>query len=835
MASLSENLVKYITAKNDKKIILAKTPDEDFIPYAIHYDKKTLLTKNGELMQIIKVTGFNNTSIFADLISLREAVRDAVRDHIKKTNFALWFTTIRRRKNISPEGTFVDFFSSQINQTWEEKNNLSNDYVNELYISILIEGIDTSIGNFKNFFQSFSKNSTKKIHANFLEKSLRDLNEVSGGILSAIADYGAKFLEIIEFNGVVYSEQMRFLGKLCNLEDHHFPLTFNDISTDLFYNKIAIGNKEIQVISEDKSYFSAILSLKEYIEISTESLDKILQLPIEFIISQSFDFSYSETDLEFAKYQDNILRVSNNNEFRDLIGLTNFFESVNGTITDYGKLQTTFSVISQSSEILNNDILMVLNKFHEIGLVVVREDLFLEDCYWSQLPGNFKFLKRQKIINSYQVAGFGSLYSFDSGSITNNYWGPALTTFKTINNNPYFFNFHDGDNGHGVFIGSKNSGKTVLINFLLAQSRRYNGKIFYFDFENKAQNFIEMINGFYYDIACDDPQNKRFLKLNPFAINNFDNYKNFLKDFFNSMIFQFKTSIPQSEIDCIDKLIENIIVNKIYKFSEVIELFNTSETLNIYNLIKFWNEPQYSKIFDNSKEINLNDRLMGFDLSFYKDSPHILLPIFYYILFRIENSLLDNSPSIMVFKNANLFFNNSLFFDNIIHFLDRLRLKNCLAIFSFDIDSKENFDHKLLKLLVQKTASMFVMPSQEISKELSEEMEITDEEYRVIKYLQPQDYKFLLKIGNDSLILNFDLSEYISLLRLLSSSSEDITILEEIFNHAKNEGKIIDNEIAIRQFYEVMNILENERIAEEKRIIREQKIARMKLLREIKD
>jgi type IV secretory pathway VirB4 component len=130
---------------------------------------------------------------------------------------------------------------------------------------------------------------------------------------------------------------------------------------------------------------------------------------------------------------------------------------------------------------------------------------------------------------------------------------------------------------------------------------------------------------------------------------------------------------------------------------------------------------------------------------------------------------------------------------------------------------------------------MFVMPSQEISKELSEEMEITDEEYRVIKYLQPQDYKFLLKIGNDSLILNFDLSEYISLLRLLSSSSEDITILEEIFNHAKNEGKIIDNEIAIRQFYEVMNILENERIAEEKRIIREQKIARMKLLREIKD
>ncbi len=343
----------------------------------------------------------------------------------------------------------------------------------------------------------------------------QNLSDVANGILASISDYGAKFLEINEFEGVVYSEPMRFLGKLCNLEDHHFPLTLNDISTDLFYNKIAIGNKEIQVVTDEKSYFSGILSLKEYIEISTESLDKILQLPFEFIISQSFDFSYSEQDLEFAKYQDNILRISGSSDFRDISGLTNFFESVNGTITDFGKLQTTFNIISSSSEQLNNDIKLISEKFQEIGLVIIREDLFLEDCYWSQLPGNFKFLKRQKVINSYQVAGFGSLYSFDSGSITNTFWGPALTTFKTINNNPYFFNFHDGDNGHAVFIGSKSSGKTVLINFLLAQARRYNSKIFYFDYKNKAQNFIEMLNGFYYDIACDDPQNKRFLKINP--------------------------------------------------------------------------------------------------------------------------------------------------------------------------------------------------------------------------------------------------------------------------------------------------------------------------------
>ncbi len=301
------------------------------------------------------------------------------------------------------------------------------------------------------------------------------------------------------------------------------------------------------------------------------------------------------------------------------------------------------------------------------------------------------------------------------------------------------------------------------------------------------------------------------------------------------MIFHAKSTIPENEIANIEKIIEKIITNKIYNFKEAIEQFNNAETANIYSIIKIWNNPQYSKIFDNPKEINLNDRLMGFDLSFYQNSPQILLPIFSYILFRIENSLLDNSPSIMVFKTAKMFFDNPIFFDNIIHFLDRLRQKNCLAIFSFDVDSKQDNDNKLLKLLSQKTASMFVMPSEEITKELSEELEIADEEFRIIKYLKPQDYKFLLKIGNDSLVLNFDLSDQNSLLRLLSSSQEDIAILDEIFNHAKQDGKIIDNEIAIKQFSEIIEILENERIAQEKQIIREQKIARMKLLREIKD
>lgn len=228
--------------------------------------------------------------------------------------------------------------------------------------------------------------------------------------------------------------------------------------------------------------------------------------------------------------------------------------------------------------------------------------------------------------------------------------------------------------------------------------------------------------------------------------------------------------------------------------------------------------------------------MMGFDLTSFRSEPFVLVPILSYLLFKIEASSNDNSPTIIVFKDSNLLFNNSVFIDKIAHILDRLRQKNCVAIFNFDIPNDvEKFDASFLKLLDQKITSKFILPKSNINKELAQNISLNDEEFRITKYLKIEDYRFLLKRGEDSLVLNFDLINHKPLMRLLSSTKDDVAILEEIFNHAKEQGKIIDNEIAIKQFNEVINILEHERLEEQKKIDRQSKIARMKKLREIDD
>ena len=136
-----EKILKFIIDRKKKKdnvnrAVLA-APDQDFIPYVCHYDPDTILTKNGELLQVIRITGFGSASMNVDIVSLRDSVREAISSNISDAGVALWFHTIRRKKNIVPEGKFDDFFSDKLNEAWVAENRWNYQYVNELYITVI--------------------------------------------------------------------------------------------------------------------------------------------------------------------------------------------------------------------------------------------------------------------------------------------------------------------------------------------------------------------------------------------------------------------------------------------------------------------------------------------------------------------------------------------------------------------------------------------------------------------------------------------------------------------------------------------------------------------------
>ncbi len=249
---------------------IAKTPDPDFINYATHFNRKTILTKNGELIQIIRITGLNKDGDKDNPISLRDRIRDVIYDNTDNENkFAFWFHTIRRKKNVTTRlsDNYEEYLAQQINEQWVKGNDWQNKYANELYISIVSQSAEYSSGKQGGFARYFSYKAASKNYIANLKTLEKELSEFTDKVQNELSDTGAKILGITEWEGQYFSEPLRFLGKIINLKEDRYPLTFNDISRDLSGSRIVFGNRDVQVINNKKSHFCSILSLKEYIEV----------------------------------------------------------------------------------------------------------------------------------------------------------------------------------------------------------------------------------------------------------------------------------------------------------------------------------------------------------------------------------------------------------------------------------------------------------------------------------------------------------------------------------------------------------------------------------------
>ncbi len=809
-----EKIFKTIKEKSQaKKKIIAKNPDEDFIPYVCHYDGSSILTKNGELLQIIRVTGLTENNVALDLISLRETIRDAIYENVKDENFAFWFHTIRRRKSVitSAKDKYKNYFAKKINEKWVEENQLESQFINELYITIIHEGLTNQISDFKSFAKSFSYKTIQEEHKNHLQESSKKLNELVQKIFIEVEPYGAKILGIKDYQGILYSEPMRFFGKIINLCEERYALSINDIASDLASHKTAFGNREIEVLGSENKNFAAILSIKEYHEVLVDSLDKILNLPFEFIISQSFDYCYDEKELEPYYLNDHMLEISQDEDFRELAGFKNFIESNKRKHIDYGKIQTSLMVVNNNREKLEKDVAFAVEKFSELGFILVREDIFNEHCFWAQLPANFAFLRRKKIINTLRIAGFAALNSFPSGSFYQNHWGDAITTLKTIIGTPYFFNFHEQDLGHTLIFGPKNSGKTILTNFLVAQSLKISKKIYYFDFKKSSKCFIKGLQGNYYKITknIDDEE---FLQMNPFSLPNNEENAAFLTYWIKQLLMFLKAEIKDDELEAAFEIIKNVLNSKDPNFLVAFDALRTEKTKHIYEKLKIWGNGKLSYIFGSQNEIDWSNPIIGFDFDEIINQKPLLIPVISYLLHKIE-TMFDGSPTIIVIDEFYEFFDNQTFKDYLEDMLNHFRKNNCMIIFNSQDHLYISESQDIAKIIQKNLATQIYLPNIQPQDYCQSIFELNDEEFDVLRHMtQDLRKRALIKHSNDSLIVDIDLNFLEEYLDILSSDEISVATMEEIINAYKleNPDKSIDSEIIIEQFKEIIKAIKEE-------------------------
>lgn len=752
----------------------------DYVPYASHWDPYTIITKNGEVLQSIKITGFTHEQLSQEEEEgdLRSKIREAVLTCIDSTQYAVWVHTIRRKTNLQTGGTFKRDFAGYLDRFWNDRNDWEHQFTNEVYITVVREGQSASLMDPAGFLRGIFPSVDLRYRERFIDDTTSKLNAVMLKMMPILESYGARRLGISQRNGVYYSDFCGFLGKLITMLDIEFPVTDVDLSHYLTDYDVTFGFNamEVRMRSDGRRRFGAILTLKEYRELAVESLDRVLQIPGEFIISQCFDFINARRALKVYDYQKELFEISKTQALLEKTGLKDIIASNRGRQIDYGMHQLNVFLLADSLKAMEAAVSKAVNGLASLGMTPLREDIKFEECYWSMLPANFEFIRRTRPINTARLGGFANLSNFPAGKKEGNHWGPAVTTFHTAARTPYFFNFHDGDNGHTTIIGPEGSGKTVLMNFLLAEAGKFDGKRFFFDIDRGSEIFLRSLGGHYYSVYPGfDKRPYAKLTFNPFQMDDTPVNQEFLRNWMLSL----SGGQDPGVLAAIDRAIAQLMMYpKAERRLGACVAAMRMENPAIADIFDIWVETgEFAELFDNAEDsLKLDDKVYGFDMTGVMQHPPALVPVVSYLLHRIMLAL-DGSPSIVAMTEAWSLLDSPLFSSRLKEWLDMLRANNAFAILATE-RVEEASGSSINASLMEHIATQIYLPDESADTAYSDGFGLTDKEISYLTVMNTEDRHFLLKRGGNTIVAELNLTGMSDIIAVLSSTPATLHSME---------------------------------------------------------
>ena len=492
--------------KADKGLYSANA--SEFIPVVCYYDSNTLLTKNGNLVQTIEITGIDSEVISDKLGSLRKAIKNTLSAHINDSNIACWVHTVRHETDLDDHIPYSNKFAADLHDIWVTKNRLRSRFVNSLYISIVSRPKSFYSSDVGKVIDVSFLDAITKVHDDHLDRSVHNITSVVNNIMSDLVDYIPKRLSIRFDGDIGYADTLYIYNYVASLRGVDVEVPVQDFSKVLSQENYTVRGNKIEIDQKGIKKFASILSLKEYINEDNDGLlEHMLHLPVEFIATEIlFSIDKKATQAPYI-HQNYILSVSRDEEVIRAKNLDGIFSSEANI--KYVMQQLSIMIIADEVTKLEEDTAKLSKSLSRIGFVNVREDINLENIFWSQMPANFKFMRRHvpNIINS--SCAFVSIQNTPTGQRQSK-WGRAVTVISTESGTPYFVNFHNAkQTGHTCIYGSAGMGKSILMNFFVSEAMKFNPTIVYLSVDDSSDLFIKAMGGqWYHDLKMPVLENK---------------------------------------------------------------------------------------------------------------------------------------------------------------------------------------------------------------------------------------------------------------------------------------------------------------------------------------
>ena len=769
-----------ITQPPKEKNFKWEVSESMYIPYKCFWNADTILLKDNSMLRVIKVRGFAFETADDEDIDIKKQARNNLMKGMSSGNLAMWFHTIRRKREAFPEGEMTNIFTKKVNDEWRQRHDGDRCFINEHYITIIRKEDKGGLATIAALAKKIRNKADTEAAGRDMKESFSELEELTGRVLNGLSNYGPELLEITETNNGIFSDLCKFLGTIVNCGySQNYRYVPYGLDKYLPINRLYFGAKNFEVRFPFETKYGGMVSLKEYRPATNAGmLDGFLRLPFEFIISQSFQFvnrmiAISSMQLQQRRMiQAEDVAVSQIQEIDEALDA-----AMSGTFA-FGKHHLTVMCLDESIKGVENALSMVIVELSNVGIMAVREKINMEASFWAQLPGNWAYIVRASTINTLNLASFASFHNYPSGKIKNNHWGPAVTVLNTVSGTPYFFSFHVRDVGHTMIIGPTGGGKTVTMNFLCAQAQKFNCRMFFFDKDRGAEIFIRALGGKYSII--DASKDSGF---NPLALPETNENKAFLNEWLRALV-----TVNGEQITATDMAIINEAVNGNYKLPpnkrilrNIAPFLGMSGPGTLAGRLEMWHsDGSHAKLFDNEKDVInfFSAKAFGFEMAEVLKDKVSIGPVLLYLFHRI-NSSLDGTPTMIILDEAWALIDNPIFAPKIKDWLKVLRKLNAFVVFA--TQSVEDATKSTISdTLVQQTATQIYLPNLKATEVYKTAFMLSEREFQLVKTTDPGTRYFLIKQDNSGVVARVDLSGMTDVINVLSGRAETVLLLDDI-------------------------------------------------------
>lgn len=776
-----------------------------FVPYSSQISDNTIVTKDGDYLRIWRVGGTSFETVDIEDIAIRKEQLNTLYRAIGSSHVALWTHTIRRRINDRLTATYDNKFARDFNEKYYDSFNGYRMMANELFLTVVYR---PQTSRTEKLFSKASRRSLEEI-LNDQKAAIKKLDEIAYQVESSMErHYQLDLLTTYkDEQGVKYSQALELINYLISGEWQRVRVPKAPLNEYLGSSWIFIGTETIELRSATKTRYAQCIDFKDY-NSHTEPgiLNGLMYEDYEFVMTQSFSFMTKHQGKEYLERQKNQLSNTEDGSATQIIEMTEAIDQLIQGKFSMGEYHFSLMIYDESVAGLMRNVTSAMTIIQNHGFLAALVTTATDAAFYSQLPCNWRFRPRIAGITSRNFAGLSCFHNFTAGKRDGNPWGQAVTLVKTTSGQPLYINFHhskgDEDNydkkvlGNVRIIGQSGSGKTVLMNMLFLQSQKFKTNAplgftsIFFDKDEGAKLCIKAMGGKYLSVKNGQPTG-----FNPFQMEATEKNSLFLDRLLRVLIAH-----GGKDISTTDELQISHAVRTVMKMNPEdrrlsIVLQNIPEGItkedkenSVHKRLSKWCYDDghgvkgvYAWVLDcphDEIDFTAYDNY-GIDGTDFLDNADVRTPIAMYLLHRME-SIIDGRRFIYWMDEAWKWVDDDAFAEFAGNKQVTIRKQNGLGVFATQMPSSL-LRSKIASALVQQVATEIYLPNPKADyKEYVEGFKVSEAEFKIISNLHEDSHMFIVKQGHHSMIGHLDLNGFDDELAIMSGSSDNNELLDEI-------------------------------------------------------